>query len=101
MGRPALGARAHIPARFIDLSAGAQMAVAKAEFERRMAEAAEAAEPTSEARGRTDLETELVRHDPLTELAHAAGRRTANGSGTDWSSRDAIPATCSRRSRRR
>ncbi len=31
-----------IPARFIDLSAGAQFAVAKAEFERRMAEAAAA-----------------------------------------------------------
>jgi len=32
-----------IPARFIDLSAGAQMAVAKAEFEQRMAEAVAAA----------------------------------------------------------
>ena len=63
-----------IPARFIDLSAGAQMAVAKAEFERRMAEAVAAAKlRTTEAGEGTDLESELVRHDPLTELAHAAG----------------------------
>ena len=70
-----------IPARFIDLSAGAQMAVAKAEFERRLAATAEAAAAAAaaetaadpEAGEETDLEAELVRHDPLTELAHAAG----------------------------
>jgi Family of unknown function (DUF5682) len=71
-----------IPAKFIDLAAGAQFAVAKAEFERRLAEAAAAAEATaadSEASEADDagegtvLETELVRHDPLSELARAAG----------------------------
>ena len=50
-----------IPARFIDLSAGAQFAVAKAEFERRMA---------SET---PDDTVEQIRHDPLNELAKAAG----------------------------
>ncbi|HEV8697034.1 MAG TPA: DUF5682 family protein [Candidatus Limnocylindrales bacterium] len=73
-----------IPAKFIDLAAGAQFAVAKAEFDRRMAEAtaageSTAAEPDSEASEAdeaaegTDLETEVVRHDPLSELAKAAG----------------------------
>ena len=63
-----------IPARFIDLAAGAQFAVAKAEFERRMAEAtAEATTDADEAGEGTVLETELVRHDPLSELAQAAG----------------------------
>ena len=51
-----------IAARFIDLAAGAQFAVAKAEFERRIA-----AEPAEEA------VEEQVRHDPLNELAKAAG----------------------------
>jgi hypothetical protein len=51
-----------IPARFIDLSAGAQFAVAKAEFERRMA--SETPDDTVE---------EHIRHDPLNELAKAAG----------------------------
>lgn len=76
-----------IPARFIDLSAGAQFAVAKADFERRVAEAraaAEAAEtaetaatdddePSVQAGEGTAFEPELVRHDPLAELARAAG----------------------------
>ena len=51
-----------IPARFIDLAAGAQFAVAKAELERRMA----AATPD-------DTVEEQIRHDPLNELAKAAG----------------------------
>jgi hypothetical protein len=50
-----------IPARFIDLSAGAQFAVAKAEFERRMADTSD------------DAAEEQIRHDPLNELAKAAG----------------------------
>jgi hypothetical protein len=76
-----------IPARFIDLAAGAQFAVAKAEFERRMAEAAKAAEAetaepetadTTEAEdggaGEEDAPAaEEIRHDPLNELAKAAG----------------------------
>ena len=73
-----------IPARFIDLAAGAQFAVAKVEFERRMAEAkaaAEAADPEEPAEGEaeaededdTAVEPEQVRHDPLNELARAAG----------------------------
>lgn len=72
-----------IPARFIDLAAGAQFAVAKAEFERRMAEGAKAAEPetvkTTEAddggAGEDDdaPAAEEIRHDPLTELAKASG----------------------------
>jgi len=76
-----------VPARFIDLSAGAQFAVAKAEFQRRMAEAeeaasaaAEAAEPATDdgdepggAGEETAVEHEQVRHDPLAELARAAG----------------------------
>jgi Family of unknown function (DUF5682) len=59
-----------IPARFIDLSAGAQFAVAKAEFERLMAEARAAAESDDEEPA---IEVEAVRHDPLNELAKAAG----------------------------
>jgi hypothetical protein len=51
-----------IAARFIDLAAGAQFAVARAEFERRIA-----AEPAEEA------VEEQIRHDPLNELAKAAG----------------------------
>ena len=72
-----------IPSRFIDLSAGAQFAAAKAEFERRMdeakaaAEAAESAESAesaeAEAEDETTVEHEQVRHDPLNELAKAAG----------------------------
>jgi hypothetical protein len=70
-----------IPARFIDLSAGAQFAVAKAEFEGRMAEAKEAAEAAEAVEGEaedgdedeTAVEPEEVRHDPLNELAKAAG----------------------------
>jgi Family of unknown function (DUF5682) len=74
-----------IPAKFIDLAAGAQFAVAKAEFERRMAEATAAAaaaesaaanpeaSEVDEAGEETALETEVVRHDPLSELAKAAG----------------------------
>ncbi len=70
-----------VPARFIDLAAGAQFAVAKAEFERRLAEATAAeataadseASDANEAGEGTVLETELVRHDPLSELARAAG----------------------------
>lgn len=76
-----------IPARFIDLSAGAQFAVAKAQFERRMAEAEaaakEATEGTESDAGEVDAgaeapdppvgEPEHVRHDPLNELARAAG----------------------------
>jgi hypothetical protein len=79
-----------IPARFIDLSAGAQFAVARAEFERRMAEARAAAEAAESAESAETaatnggdeadqggegilLEPELVRHDPLSELARAAG----------------------------
>ena len=60
-----------IPARFIDLSAGAQFAVAKAEFERRTAEATgDEADAAGEG---TAIEPEQVRHDPLSELARAAG----------------------------
>ena len=66
-----------IPARFIDLSAGAQFAVAKAEFELRMAEARAAAEAGSGEADSGDEEAaitvEAVRHDPLNELAKAAG----------------------------
>src|SRR5262245_41382140 len=76
-----------IPARFIDLSAGAQFAVGKAEFERRLAEAraaagephaTETAESAETADGETTVEyqpvePEEVRHDPLAELARAAG----------------------------
>jgi hypothetical protein len=73
-----------IPARFIDLPAGAQFAVAKAQFERRMAEAkaaaetAESEEPAdgdaeAEDEDETAVEPEQVRHDPLNELAKAAG----------------------------
>ena len=70
-----------IPARFIDLSAGAQFAVAKAEFEGRMAEAKAAAEAAETVEGEaedgdedeTAVEPEEVRHDPLNELAKAAG----------------------------
>ena len=63
-----------IPARFIDLAAGAQFAVAKAEFERRMAEATGADEvATTGPDGEETAIEELVRHDPLTELARAAG----------------------------
>ena len=78
-----------VPARFIDLAAGAQFAVAKAEFERRMAEAAKAAdeagkttEPTAVGE-RTEADdggagedapaAEEIRHDPLSELAKASG----------------------------
>ena len=59
-----------VSARFIDLSAGAQFAVAKAEFQRRMAEANAAAESEDEDPA---IEVEAVRHDPLNELAKAAG----------------------------
>ena len=69
-----------IPARFIDLSAGAQFAVEKAAFQRRMAEAAKAAEASDDAEDGKDAEradapepAELFRHDPLNELAKAAG----------------------------
>lgn len=74
-----------IPARFIDLSAGAQFAVEKAAFQRRMAEAAKATEEADaveaaddaaaggNAKGATEAAVELVRHDPLNELAKAAG----------------------------
>jgi hypothetical protein len=78
-----------VPARFIDLSAGAQFAVAKAEFERRKAETAEAAtadEETDTAEDGAPESTpadadfaellgaaEPIRHDPLNELARAAG----------------------------
>jgi len=63
-----------IPARFIDLSAGAQFAAAKAEFQRRMAEATAAAEAdNADGDGEAGVEPENVRHDPLNELAKAAG----------------------------
>jgi hypothetical protein len=75
-----------IPARFIDLAAGSQFAVAKADFERRMAEAkaaAEAALTAVEGGERAAPEVpdtpelrmpeELVREDPLAELAKASG----------------------------
>jgi Family of unknown function (DUF5682) len=74
-----------VPARFIDLAAGAQFAVEKAAFQRRMAEAAKAptaTEPTraddAGAREEDDATdsvdaAELIRHDPLNELAQAAG----------------------------
>ena len=72
-----------IPARFIDLGAGAQFAVAKAEFVRRMAEARAEAEAEAEGTEAEDdedgteddtaVEPEQVRHDPLNELAKAAG----------------------------
>jgi Family of unknown function (DUF5682) len=74
-----------VPARFIDLAAGAQFSVEKAAFQRRMAEAAKAAkatEPTeADDRGAGEGEAatpeaiteELIRHDPLNELAQAAG----------------------------
>ena len=63
-----------IPARFIDLSAGAQFAVAKAEFQRRMA-AADATAESDDPDGADEagVEPEHVRHDPLNELAKAAG----------------------------
>jgi hypothetical protein len=62
-----------IVARFIDLSAGAQFAVAKAEFQRRMAEAANATETTEETQETEETAEEQIRHDPLNELARAAG----------------------------
>jgi Family of unknown function (DUF5682) len=74
-----------IPARFIDLAAGAQFAVEKAAFQRRMAEAATAAEADGATQtvdggaGEGDAATpeaptaEELRHDPLNELAQAAG----------------------------
>ncbi|HEX7221906.1 MAG TPA: DUF5682 family protein, partial [Candidatus Limnocylindrales bacterium] len=75
-----------VPARFIDLAAGAQFAVAKQEFERRLTEAAEAARAAAAADTAPDdgdapagageevpVEPEQVRHDPLAELARAAG----------------------------
>ena len=75
-------------ARFIDLAAGSQFAIAKAAFERLAAEAAAAApeepdgagdaeaEATDEAVGEAtepDDLVEVLRTDPLTELARAAG----------------------------
>ena len=70
-----------IPARFIDLAAGAQFAVDKDAFQRRTAEAAKAAEATEADPGGAGEEenapdtpaAEDVRHDPLSELARAAG----------------------------
>jgi hypothetical protein len=72
-----------IPARFIDLGAGAQFAVERANFQRRMAEASkatEAAEAAEESDSDEDaiddptaVAVEQVRHDPLSELAKAAG----------------------------
>ena len=71
-----------IPARFIDLAAGAQFAVAKAEFERRMAEAAAAATPNPRSRRRprtakqgraTDARHRARPPRPAHELAQAAG----------------------------
>jgi hypothetical protein len=75
-----------IPARFIDLAAGNQFAVAKADFERRMAEAKAAAEaalavveagegaaPDVPDTPELRLPEELVREDPLAELAKASG----------------------------
>lgn len=64
-----------IPARFIDLSAGAQFAVGKAESERLRAEAREAAEAPEDDEPAIDVvvEVEAIRHDPLNELAQAAG----------------------------
>ena len=63
-----------VPARFIDLSAGAQFAVAKAEFERRMAEATSPAEAEDvDGDEEASPEPDSVRHDPLSELAKAAG----------------------------
>jgi hypothetical protein len=68
-------------ARFIDLAAGVQFAVARAAFDRRQAEAASA---TDDAAGATDDAAaelpvdptelaEAIRTDPLNELAKAAG----------------------------
>ena len=90
-----------IPARFIDLAAGAQFAVAKAEFERRMAEAGRGRpnadrrrlgpNRTKQGRGRSSKpSSSAMTRCPSSPRPRA--RRTANGSGTDWSSRDAIPA---------
>jgi len=71
-----------VPARFIDLAAGIQFTVARAEFERRMEEAraaAEAGASAPDADGAADGPAEpmpaevLVRTDPLAELARAAG----------------------------
>jgi Family of unknown function (DUF5682) len=76
-----------VPARFIDLAAGAQFAVEKAAFQRRMAEAAKAADSTEAADATEDADdgagegedasdtpaAEEIRHDPLSELAKAAG----------------------------
>jgi hypothetical protein len=78
-----------VPARFIDLAAGAQFAIERLAFQRLMAEAAKAAEAAAEAdtgeageEEATDDDAdaeeappvaELVRHDPLNELAKAAG----------------------------
>ncbi|MBA3876971.1 MAG: hypothetical protein C0498_08550 [Anaerolinea sp.] len=68
--------------RFIDLAAGIQFAVAKSEFERRMAEATTAT-PPADQQGDDAIEptraeepetlVEVMRTDPLTELAKAAG----------------------------
>jgi hypothetical protein len=74
-----------VPARFIDLAAGAQFSVEKAAFQRRMAEAAKAAEATEadddaeDGAGEGEEATpeataEGIRHDPLNELAQAAGQ---------------------------
>jgi hypothetical protein len=75
-----------VAVRFIDLAAGIQFAVAKSEFERRMAEAA-AATPPEVREGDDAIEpdpqeeptslVEVLRTDPLTELAKAAGEEDA------------------------
>jgi hypothetical protein len=76
-----------IPVRFIDLAAGVQFAVAKAELERRMEEAraavaagapAEATAGAGEASEPAPAEV-VVRSDPLSELARAAGDGDADG----------------------
>ena len=62
-----------VPARFIDLAAGIQFAVARAEFERRMAEAAASTPADGEGAPNTANVVDQVRTDPLSELARASG----------------------------
>jgi hypothetical protein len=75
-----------IPTRFIDLAAGIQFAVARSEFARRVAKARAAAESTEAGDGAGERASpdgadgpdaipasDLVRTDPLAELAKASG----------------------------
>src|SRR5947207_717651 len=60
-----------VPVRFIDLPAGTQFAIAKADAERQSAEATEATETAGSPESVPAVE--VLRSDPLNELARAAG----------------------------